>query len=101
MQRLQRLGIVAHQLQRTPEEVGEMIFLRHLDLSGSVSLVFITHLLDSGVHQEQVRRAPADERCLSLQEALPSGIPGHLRMRPQGAPFPASCEERSVDACVD
>ena len=53
------------------------------------------------MHQEQVRRAPADERCLSLQEALPSGIPGHLRLRPQGAPFPASCEERSLDACVD
>ena len=36
MHQLERLGIVAHQLQRTPEEVGEMIFLKHLDLSGSV-----------------------------------------------------------------
>lgn len=30
---LRRFGIVAHRLQRAPEEVGEMVFLEELDLS--------------------------------------------------------------------
>lgn len=33
MMGLEHLGIVAHRLQRVPEELGEMLFLRDLDLS--------------------------------------------------------------------
>lgn len=35
MTNLERLGIVAHQLQKAPEEVGDMVFLKDLDLSSN------------------------------------------------------------------
>jgi len=33
MHQLERLGIIAHQLQKAPNEIGDMIFLKQLDLS--------------------------------------------------------------------